>query len=644
MRGARIWAIVGGLAALVAAGGAAHAPASSAAAAPSELSEGSQSLASDTSDRSSGPVANAPRGLVAVPTDDGVLVSWRLRPDDPRGIAFTVYRDGHRVTGHPVTRSTNYLDTGGEPGSTYTVRTLVRGRARGTFGPTTAWQHGYRDIPIDKPAGGTTPDGVDYTYRANDASVGDLDGDGQYEIVLKWDPTNSKDNSQSGYTGEVFLDAYELDGTRLWRIGMGRNIRAGAHYTQFLVYDLDGDGKAEVVAKTADGTTDGTGTVIGEADADYRNSDGYVLDGPEYLTVFGGPTGKALTTTDYYPPRGDICAWGDCYGNRVDRFLAGVAYLDGEHPSFVMARGYYTRTVLAAYDFDGKHITRRWVFDSDVSGKQYEGQGNHNLGVGDVDGDGRDEITYGAMAIDDDGSPLYNTRLGHGDAMHLGDLDPTHPGLEVFDVHEDTSAKYGMDFRNAGTGKIIWGQHTGIDTGRGLTGDIDPRYPGEEAWAIDGAWNSDSGYLFSAQGELLSRTIPPANFAIWWDGDLRRELLDHNFDEDAGVGVGTIGKWDYRQGKMVNLLTATGTYSNNYTKGNPCLQADILGDWREEVIWRTEDGTALRLYATPYPTRHRIPTLMADHVYRMGIAWQNVAYNQPPHTGFFLGHGMAERW
>ncbi|HEY0605975.1 MAG TPA: hypothetical protein VGD58_23830 [Herpetosiphonaceae bacterium] len=582
------------------------------------------------------------RALIAVPVEGGVLVSWRMLGTDPANIAFNLYRDGQKINAAPITTSTNYLDPAGNASAIYSVRAIVNGGEQTGSDSANVWAATYRDIPLQKPAGGTTPDGVAYTYRANDASVGDLDGDGTYEIVLKWDPSNSKDNSQAGYTGEVFLDAYTFEGQLLWRIGMGRNIRAGAHYTQFLVYDFDGDGKAEIVAKTADGTTDGVGTVIGNPAADYRNSSGYILSGPEYLTVFEGTTGRALATTNYDPLRGNVSSWGDSYGNRVDRFLAGVAYLDGERPSIVVARGYYTRTVLAAYNWRGGQLSRQWIFDSNVWGSAYTAQGNHNLSVADVDGDGRDEITYGAMALDDDGSPLYTTGLGHGDAMHLSDLDPDRPGLEVFQVHESTSAQYGIEFRDADTGETIWGVFTGRDTGRGVAADVDPRFKGAEAWAIGGAWNSPTGGLYTAQGQQISTSIPPANFAIWWDGDLLRELLDHNYSDATGAGVGTIGKWDYQNNTLVNLLTADGTLSNNGTKGNPSLQADLFGDWREEVLWRTEDSTALRLYTTPYVTEHRFVTLMYDPVYRLGIAWQNIGYNQPPHTSYYLGVDMSQ--
>lgn len=577
------------------------------------------------------------RGVLAVQSADGVLVSWRLLGHEPYGLSFNVYRDGRRLNRRPLSGATNYLDPGGTETSVYKVRPVLAGFELPNLGRDSArvWNE-YHSVPLQRPAGGLTPAGEAYVYHANDASVGDLNGDGDYEIVLKWDPSNAKDNSQSGYTGNVFIDAYELDGTLLWRIDLGRNIRAGAHYTQFMVYDFDGDGRAEVAIKTADGTTDAKGQVVGDAAADYRNTAGYVLDGPEFLTMFDGASGKALETIPYVPPRGSVPAWGDGYGNRVDRFLGGVAYLDGRRPSLIMSRGYYTRTVIGAWDWRDGHFTQRWVFDSDIAGSQYMGQGNHQLSVADVDADGKDEIIFGAMTINDDGTVLYATNLGHGDALHVGDLDPDHPGLEVFKVMENRASPYGLALWDAATGQILWGRFTGIDTGRGLSADLDPRYAGEEMWS------SGSGGLSSATGQLLTTAVPNStNYAIWWDGDLSRELLDHNFDSVAGAGTGRIDKWDYENGVAVPILQAAGSYSNNYTKGTPALQADLLGDWREEVIWRSQDSSELRIYATTDPTQHKLRTLMHDPVYRLSIAWQNVAYNQPPHPSFFLGTGMS---
>ncbi|GIP44229.1 rhamnogalacturonan endolyase YesW [Paenibacillus sp. J45TS6] len=563
------------------------------------------------------------RGVVAVKADTGVFVSWRLLGTEGSGVTFNVYRDGVKVNATPIMNSTNLQDSAGTTSSKYTVRAIVNGAEQAASSAVSVWGSNYLSVPLSKPSAGTTPDGVSYTYSANDASAGDLDGDGKYELIVKWDPSNSKDNSQSGYTGEVFIDAYKLDGTRLWRIGLGKNIRAGAHYTQFMVYDLDGDGKAEVAMKTADGSKDGTGAVIGDGTKDYRNSSGYILTGPEYLTIFNGLTGKVLTTVNYDPPRGTVSSWGDNYGNRVDRFLAGIAYLDGERPSLVMARGYYTRSVLVAYDYRNGQLTKRWTFDTNTSGNSaYAGQGNHNLSIGDVDNDGKDEIIYGAMAVDDNGTGLYTTKLGHGDAMHFSDLDPDRAGMEVFQVHETPSSTAGVEFRDARTGALIWGIPTTADIGRGMAADIDPRYKGAEVWA--------AGAMYTAKGQLISNKLPSTNFGIWWDGDLSRELLDNN----------RIDKWNYDTSTVTNLLTASGAASNNSTKATPALQADLLGDWREEAVWRTTDSSALRIYTTTALTETRIYTLMHDPVYRLGIAWQNVAYNQPPHTSFYLGTGM----
>jgi len=577
------------------------------------------------------------RGVVAVKTDKGVFISWRLLGTEELDTSFNVYRDGVKINEALITSSTNYLDATGTENSKYYVSVVKNKKENEQSKIASVLKNNYLSINLQKPVGGKTPDGVEYDYSANDVSVGDVDGDGEYEIILKWDPSNSKDNSLDGYTGNVYIDAYKLDGKRLWRIDLGKNIRAGAHYTQLMVYDLNGDGKAEVACKTADGTIDGVGKVIGNATSDYRVSSGRigrVLYGPEYLTVFEGSTGKELNTINYEPGRGKVDDWGDNYGNRVDRFLACIAYLDGVHPSLVMGRGYYTRLTMVAYNFNNDKLERLWKFDSDDEGSSaYKGQGNHNLSVADVDGDGKDEIIYGSCAIDDNGKGLYSTGLGHGDAMHLGDLDPTHPGLEMFSVKEEKPT-YSAEGKGAGavmldaaTGKILWKQATKNDTGRGLSADIDPRYLGEEQWGAAGT------QLYSAKGDLISTTTPASmNFAIWWDGDLSRELLD-----------GTkIDKWDYKNSQLNNLFTASECGSNNGTKANPCLQADLFGDWREEVIWRTTDSTALHIYTTTNVTDKRIYTLMHDPVYRLGIAWQNVAYNQPPHTSFYLGEGMGE--
>ncbi|HEX5203323.1 rhamnogalacturonan lyase [Paractinoplanes rhizophilus] len=565
---------------------------------------------------------NLDRGLISMRTTGGNFLSWRSLKSDPAGLTFDVYRGSHKLT---TTSRTNFTDTGAPASASYRVVPSGAATLAATAPsapPTATLAASSMDVPIQIPPGGTTPDGVSYTYSANDASVGDLDGDGAYEIVLKWDPSNAKDNSQSGYTGNVYVDAYKLNGTRLWRIDLGRNIRAGAHYTQFQVFDYDGDGRAEVAMKTADGTRDGAGAVIGSSSADYRNSAGYVLSGPEFLTVFNGQTGRAMSTVDYVVARGSVSAWGDSYGNRVDRFLAGTAYLNGSYPSLITARGYYTRSTVSAWDFRNGTLTRKWTFDSNSStnGSKWTGQGNHQLSIADVDGDGRDEIIYGAMAIDDNSAGLWVNGQGHGDALHVGDLIPSRPGLEMFKVDENTGSLAAW-MADARTGAIIWSNPScGCDNGRGVSDDIYAGSPGAESWS-----SAVSG-LYSSTGRNIGRKPSSANFVIWWDGDAQRELLDGTHIDKYGTGGDT------------RLLTASGVHSNNGTKSTPSLQADILGDWREEVIWPTTDNTRLRIYSTTDATSISHVSLMQDRMYREAVAWQNTAYNQPPHPSFALSN------
>ncbi|MFC4071092.1 rhamnogalacturonan lyase family protein [Actinoplanes subglobosus] len=563
------------------------------------------------------------RGLISVRSGSANLVSWRLLGTEAPSTGFNVYRAGTRLNSSPVTGSTNYLDAGAAANASYTVRAVVNGTEQADSPASLTFANGYLDVRLQVPAGGTTPDGVAYTYSANDASVGDVDGDGDYEIVVKWDPSNAKDNSQSGYTGNVYVDAYTLQGARLWRIDLGRNIRAGAHYTQFQVYDYDGDGKAEVAMKTADGTVSGTGVTIGSATADYRNSSGYILSGPEYLTMFSGQTGAALSTVNYTPARGTVSSWGDSYGNRVDRFLAGTAYLDGARPSLIMARGYYTRAVIAAWDFRNGTLTSRWTYDSGNSNVGAYGQGNHQLSIADTDADGKDEIIYGAAAINDNGTLMWRSGLGHGDSLHVGDLIPARAGIEVYRPSESTSQPTDamLDGR---TGAVIWSHAScGCDNGRAVAGDVYAGSPGAEAWS------SSVSTLTSATGAALGRKPSSTNFLAWWDADPVRELVDATRVDKYGTGSDT------------RLLTASGVASNNSTKQTPAVSGDLLGDWREEIVWRLSDSSALRIYSTPTPTDRRIHTLMHDSQYRVAIAWQNTAYNQPPHPSFFLGDGMT---
>ncbi len=629
-------------------------------------------------------VENLGRGVVALRTADAsVYVGWRLLGTDPADVAFNLYRStgggvAVKLNDTPLVATTDFLDTSADltQSNAYSVRPVLRNTelaasAAFTLGASAAVQ-GYLTVPLQRPPGASVevPAGNPtqaFTYSPNDASVADLDGDGEYEIVLKWDPSNSRDNASAGLAGRALIDAYKLDGTRLWRIDLGRNIRAGAHYTQFIVYDLDGDGKAEVACKTADGTVDGVGTVIGDPAKDYRSlivpTDGIqvpatndvrygkTLAGPEYFTIFDGLTGRALATTNYLPGRDPIDSWGgiggngnnDNTGNRGDRFLAGLAYLDGQRPSVIMARGYYGRTVLAAWDWrpvNGQsQLTSRWVYDTGRSNgngfpwagsNPFNGQGYHSLSIADVDHDGRDEIVYGSMVVDDNGTGLFSTGLRHGDALHVSDLVPSRPGLEVFGVHESEGNTLsllspGMALYDAATGEILWSFVPGRDVGRGLAADIDPRTPGYEFWGA-----GEVG-LLDGQGNRVSAAPSATNFAAWWDADPLREIEDQNW----------ISKWDWNTESLVRLMTADGAGSNNGTKANAVLSGDILGDWREEVIFRGNDNASLRIYSTSIPATSRMYTLMHDPQYREAIAWQNVGYNQPPHPSFFIGDGMA---
>ena len=623
------------------------------------------------------------RGLVVIPIGTTRTLSWRfLGTDDESKTTFNILRDGETIVENRY--ETFYKDNKG--GSSYQIVTLVDGVPVDTTAAVKPWDKNYLTVKLQRP-----PAGSDYSYSPNDCSVGDVDGDGQYEIFVKWDPSNSKDNSQGGVTGNVYIDCYRLDGTFLWRVDLGKNIRAGAHYTQFQVYDYDGDGRAEMMCKTAPGSLDGKGNYVNQAATNatikaasntkvWRTSDGRINGGHEYLTVFNGLTGEAVHTIAYLPNRNATTTlseaegsfnWDDrsgktdkgSYGNRGERYLAATAYLDGPegHASGIFCRGYYTFAYIWAVDFDGTELKHRWlhmsdtkttykVMDANRKTSTYKGtictsglgrytmyaNGNHNMSIADVDGDGKDEIIWGSAALDDDGKMLYAVGFGHGDAIHLADLDPDRPGLELFDIHEEKGT-YAWDLHDAATGEIIWkGGQSGADNGRGLAADI-LGARGYEFWSAYGGFDSASrnqNPFNTLTGKQAGSTKPSMNFRIYWDGALMDELLDGT--TISKYGGSTLGVGSTPIGSLGSPASC------NSTKATPCLSADIFGDWREELIlWSTTDNATLNIYTTTTGTKYRVPTLMHDHTYRMAICWQNNAYNQPPHLGYFLPDYIA---
>lgn len=608
---------------------------------------------------------------VAVTTSQGILVSWRSLKSDAPNQAFNVYRNGTLIASD-ITTKTNFVDKDGKAGDTYRIETS------GSASETKAWDNIYTSIELARPksrkdaAGKTTG-----RYRPDDISVGDVDGDGEYELVLKWMPDNARDSGKEGYSSPAYISCYEMDGTPLWTIDTGYGIRSGNHYTQFLVYDFDGDGKAEVIFKTAAGTKDGKGQYVSEAATDpaikgidntatHVNSNGRVTAGEELLTVFNGMTGEAMHTIWYSPNRALVnfptadgeysSSWGDKTYNRGERYNAAVAYLDGEGhlPSAIMQRGYYTYCFLWAVDWNGKQLSTRWlhkgskdkweVFGANGTvtksgtGASSYGQGVHGISIGDVNGDGHDDIVTGGATVSYDGSLLCSTGKGHADAIHLADLCPDRTGLEVMMPHEDSP--YGYDVHDATTGTLLVSATSSGDNGRGLACDFIPANRGSEFWS-----SADGNTYSCTDGSVVLAKKADTNFRIYWTADPYDQTFDGRYDSNTGKCAPRIRCFNTATNSIATFMEFA-QYGNpsacNTTKATPCLQADILGDWREELImyeyepdW-SASTCKLLIYSTPEPTEHKVTCLMQDHIYRMGIAWQNSSYNQPPHLGYSL--------
>ena len=574
------------------------------------------------------------RGLVAIKTNSGVFCSWRILGEEYYDVKYNLYRDGVKIA--EGLNVSNYTDAAGSVGSKYTVKAVVNGREQETSKEAAVWSQNYLEI---------TPDhgSLKSTYVPNDACMADVDGDGELEILMKFDNASWAGTSyqKAGYNGEYFIiEVYKLNGKKLWWVDLGPNMADFQNNEQNIVaYDWDGDGKAEAVMRASDGTVihmaDGTTQVIGDATKNYLSATSsgqwFVYQGNEYLLYLNGETGKPYQVMDYPLKRLESdetdlnAAWGDGYGHRSTKHFFGAPYLDGRKPSIFLARGIYTRHKMIALDVNPSthELTERWRWSNNTAGSSWYGQGYHNYGVADVDWDGRDEIVFGSMVIDDNGKGLSTTGLGHGDAQHHGDFNPYVHGQEIFAAMEDHP---GNNYRDATTSKIYYRYAAGDDDGRAMMGNFTDEYPG-----CQGVSSRDPNLISSViNGPLPGGTKDniTQNFRIYWDGDLCEETQDYSNGKNSAVGI-------YKYGKgRIDLLT--GSMTNNDTKGTPCYQGDVLGDWREEVVTRTSNNR-IRIYTTTIPTEWRIYTLWHDMQYRNAMVWQMCGYNQPPHTSYFLG-------
>jgi len=575
------------------------------------------------------------RGVIAINQGGGkVYVGWRMFGLDPGSIAFNVYRTtagaaAVKLNASPITATTDYADSSADvtKSNAYHVTAVIGGAEQAPSAAYTlaanAPAEQYLSIPL-------RDGGLNYSQ----ANVGDVDGDGQYELIVKWSQSaNTDPGAHTKPTATVFVDAYKLDGTFLWRVDLGWNLESGSDFTPLLVYDVDGDGKAEVITKTSEGTKDGTGVTIGDTDGDgktdYRNSDGRVLSGPEFMSVFRGTDGKELTRTNWIA-RGSVSDWGDSTGNRSCRTQMGIAYLDGAHPSIIMARGVYAYQVVQAWDFRGGALTKLWAWDNGGKGQSGEWYSSAQcLRMGDANGDGFDEVLKGPLAIDHAGKTLWDQKLikGHGDYFHIGILNPARKGLQIFRVLE-AAQDNGVAMLDAATGTVLWGKTIAGDASRGYSAHIDSRQKGAQCWA--GQINND---LLNFDGTVLCNGTSPSNgdhwAPIWWEGGLTRSITDE-FSGDDGVHI---NKWNGASCSLTELMkTGSGTRITQTI-------ADILGDWREELVIGLPKE--VRVYSTTIPAGNRLYTLMHNPLYRLNVgqsAQRNFGTGLPD---YYLGTGMT---
>lgn len=602
------------------------------------------------------------RGLVAVPGEGGTLVSWRFLGTDSEKLMYNLYCNGERVNTEPIYK-TNFFHAGAPAGAEYTLREVVTDSGNnietGVEYKAKAWDKSYISFKVTEREG----------YNIDDGAIADLDGDGDYEILLRRTPSMDVKTR----TTYPLIEAYKTDGTHLWTIDEGPN-EINEIDINIFAYDMNGDGKSEVVMRSFEGTTDGVGNTIGDTNGDgitdYSRDEKnlaifkdrqYVISTPEFLSVYDGETGREIDRTALKPDKEPLSEWSYRYTDtprltkRASHYLFGLAYLDGVTPSVVFVRGAWDNVRAAAWHMEDGKLKEDWICNTPNTDDPDTiwGACNHNLICADVDFDGKDEILSGPMAIDNDGTGLYAVKaydndgkpqkLGHGDAFDVAFMDPDFNGYLVWACHETKDLLTNIELHDARTGVIDWGYGKTKDTGRSRAGDIDPTHRGHEVWGstetipmnfngdnLVDVWNGIPARALD--GTVTENTTIPMNFKLYWDGDLLSELLDNI----------TISKYNWEDKSVDALMVADGCASNCGTKAVPCVCADMFGDWREEVVWKTEDEKEIRIYSTAIPTSYKIPTLMHDPYYRSCIATQNNHYNQPANVSYYLGAETTE--